>query len=143
MPSSTDTADYDALHNNNNGPDRDVLNYYFLLLVVFVIVIALVYWSVARRRHKRLSSSRNGQQSALARDLETWPRARRVAVGLRLAADQRRTEDGLNERGEAPPPYLKEPEPVHHGRGDEGVELHEIERREGKPPDYEEGSARR
>ena len=53
-----------------------------------------------------------------------------------------RVEEGLDERGEAPPPYLKEPDPVHHD-GREGVELHDMSRHEGKPPDYEAGPSGR
>ena len=52
-------------------------------------------------------------------------------------------EEGLDERGEAPPAYVKEMEPVHlqpggDGTGEEGVELRDIRGHEGKPPDYQE-----
>jgi len=141
MPTSTDSANY-ATHNNNDAQDRGILNYYFLLLAIFVIFIALVYWSFARRRHKRNVTSRSGQQTALAQDLRTWP-GRRMMVGRwGASAGQRRAEEGLDERGEAPPPYLKEPEPTHHGSGTDGTELHDMSRAEVKPPDYSERSVR-
>ena len=59
-----------------------------------------------------------------------------------------REEEGLNERGEAPPPYLKEPEQAHVDRREraDGVELRPWSREEDvnvKPPDYEERSADR
>lgn len=86
---------------------------------------------------------RNNQQSALARDLETWPGRRRGGGGRwRFGGADSRVEEGLDERGEAPPPYLKELDPVHHGSGTE-MELQNQSRGEAKPPDYEEGSARR
>ena len=64
--------------------------------------------------------------------------------------------EGLDERGEAPPPYVKEPERAHFGDQDDGrgrrrsgsgsmesVELRSWEGREavGKPPDYEQSRA--
>ena len=57
-----------------------------------------------------------------------------------------RDEEGLDERGEAPPPYIKEPDRVHVREDHESVELQNSgesrTRREqagtGKPPDYEE-----
>ena len=52
-----------------------------------------------------------------------------------------RPEEGLDERGEAPPPYIpNEPEAAHtrrNGDGNEdGIELGTVRREEGKPPDY-------
>lgn len=41
-----------------------------------------------------------------------------------------RREEGLNERGEAPPPYI----PAEHAGPSQGVELRDLG---GKPPDYE------
>lgn len=73
-------------------------------------------------------------QTALARDLEGWPGAR----SRRGTASSDRQE-GLDERGEAPPPYAhKMPEEaVLREGGERGVPLRELEER--KPPDYEEG----
>ena len=142
IPSATDTANY-APDDDNNSPDKDVLNYYFLLLIALVLFVALMYWSLARRRHKRLLTSRSTQQSALAQDLNTWAGRRRGPGRWRFAMREPRVEEGLNERGEAPPPYLKEPEPAHHERRNEEMELHNMSGAEGKPPDYEEEHARR
>lgn len=83
-------------------------------------------------------AARSVQQSALAQDLQTWSGRRRGVGRWRGPAGETRAEEGLDERGEAPPPYLKEPEPVHQGRGDEEVELHDMSRAEGKPPNYGE-----
>lgn len=86
---------------------------------------------------------RSNQQSALERDLEYWP-GRRRGGRWRHAVGETRAEEGLDERGEAPPPYLKEPEAVHHRvAGDEAMEMGDMARREGKPPDYDERSVGR
>lgn len=142
LPSSTDGAGY-ASHNNNRSPETRVLNYYFLLLAVLIIVIALVWWSLARRRRNRMLHLRDNQQSVLARDLQTWPERRRGGAGRwGFGGVEPRAEEGVEERGEAPPPYLKEPDPVHRADGP-GTELHYLSSGEAKPPNYDEGSARR
>ena len=139
IPSGTDGADYNP---EDNG-DKGILNYYFLLLAVFIIIIIIAYWSIARRRRNRLIRLRDNQQSALARDVETWP-GRRRGVGARWRNEGVDTtvEEGLDERGEAPPPYLKEPEPAHLDTREE-VELHNMPAQEGKPPDYDAGPSGR
>lgn len=140
-PSSTDMAEYAS--NNSHAPqDTGVLNFYFLLLIILVIILALAWWTVARQRRKRISHMRNNQRSILARDLEVWP-GRRVGGGAwRFNGAEPREHDGLDERGEAPPPYIKQPDPVHHTNGP-ATELHDLSRAEVKPPDYDEPSARR
>ncbi|KAL6712745.1 hypothetical protein ACLMJK_009683 [Lecanora helva] len=142
IPSHTDTANYDP-QNPINTEDAHVFNYYFLLIALVIAAFALVYWFVINRRHKRHASSRTNQDSALAQDVGSWP-ARRMGIGRwRHPAGETRREEGLDERGEAPPPYLKEPEQIHHARRDEGIELHDMDGGEGKPPDYEEEHVRR
>ena len=145
VPSATDHANYTASTKDDGTSDKGVLDYYFLLILVFVIIIFLVYWSIARRRKKRIANLRNHQQSALARDVESWP-GRRNRVGGRwrmmgVEVDPR-AQEGLDERGEAPPPYLKEPEPAHHDAR-AGLEMHDMGRNEGKPPEYEAGPSGR
>lgn len=140
-PSSTDMAEY-ASHNSHAPHDTGVLNFYFLLLIIVVIMLALAWWTVARQRRKRVSHMRNNQRSILARDLEVWP-GRRVGGGMwRFNGTEPREQEGLDERGEAPPPYIKQPDPVHQTDGP-ATELHDLSRSELKPPDYDEGSARR
>jgi hypothetical protein len=51
-------------------------------------------------------------------------------------------EEGLDERGEAPPPYLPKELEAAVLRG-EAVELHGGSREEMKPPDYQEVGDRR
>lgn len=85
------------------------------------------------------------QQRVLSEDVRSWTRHRRAGYGFE---DEERgragREEGLDEAGEAPPAYVKEPERVHLESG-EGVELRGMARMretaglEGKPPDYEDG----
>ena len=142
IPSHTDNANY-ASQNPNGPQDAHVLNYYFLLLAIFVIIIALVCWSLARRRHRRLVTLRGVQQNALAQDLRTWPTAGGDGGRWTFGTGDVRREEGLNERGEAPPPYLKEPDRAHHESGAQGLELNNMSRAEGKPPGYDEWPTRR
>ncbi|KAL9128948.1 MAG: hypothetical protein Q9217_002464 [Psora testacea] len=143
-PQTTTAAIASGGHDGRNG---GLLNYYFLLLAVFIVVIVAIYWSLSRKRKASLARQQSTQQDALAMDLSrsgwrTVPgRWRRHYVSSRDVT--LREEEGLNERGEAPPPYLKEPEEVHlNGRErDEDVELRSWNgrgMREGKPPGYEE-----
>ena len=84
------------------------------------------------------------QQDVLSEDVRSWTRHREAGYGF---GDEERGRpgrvEGLDEAGEAPPAYVKEPERVHLERG-EGVELRgmarsrELPGSEGKPPDYEE-----
>lgn len=85
-----------------------------------------------------IALQRSTGQTALARDLEGWPGSR-TRAGARWGTTASEREEGLNERGEAPPPYAhKMPEEVVLREGGErGVPLRELGER--KPPDYEEG----
>ncbi|MCJ1259258.1 hypothetical protein MMC24_007094 [Lignoscripta atroalba] len=130
----------------NNG----IVNYYFLLLGVFIVVLIAAYWTLVRRRRRKIARSRNGRQSALARDVEGWPGGRRWAQGrwrTAVAADPT-PEEGLDERGEAPPPYVPgQPEAAHPVDGRPGndagqsIPLQDMSASGGKPPDYEPAPA--
>ena len=111
----------------NQPQSSAVLNYYFLLIAVFVIIIIIAYYSLVRRRRQKQAHYRSDGQSALARDLETWPGPRRRA----------RREEGLDERGEPPPPYVPKELEAAVIRG-EAVELSQRGRQARKPPDYQE-----
>lgn len=134
----------------DNGPQSDVhppsnsnlLNYYFLLLAVFIVIFVLIYYILARRRKQKIAHMRSTGQNALAQDLEGWPGARRwVGGNWGGRSRENRREDGLNEQGEAPPPYMpKEPEEAvvrAEGIGG-GIMLREIRGEDRKPPDYHE-----
>ena len=127
--------------------DNGILNYYFLLLALLIIIIGIVYLAYARRQRQKVLQSRRNGQRALARDLERWGGGGPWAPGRfrlpRTSPRQPRREEGLDERGEAPPPYVpKEPEPAYNGSGSavgHDIPLQDIHRPDQKPPDYEEG----
>lgn len=113
--------------------ESSVLNYYFLLIAVFVVIIILGYYSLMRHRRQRQAYTRSGGQSALARDLETWPGSIRRRGGAR--------EDGLDEMGEAPPPYVPKELEAAMIRGD-AIVLDRVSVEERRPPDYREAERR-
>ncbi|MCJ1391235.1 hypothetical protein MMC18_004097 [Xylographa bjoerkii] len=108
-------------------------NYYFVLIGILAILIVTA-WLVARRTRRR-NMARRGVRAGGTTDTEgqTW-----AGRHWRMAAvrDPRR-EEGLDERGEAPPPYIPgEPAPVQNfgSEGHEGIALQDYH---GKPPDYD------
>lgn len=138
----------------------NVVNYYFLLLGIFVALLIFVYWILIRRRRNRKLVSAYGRQSALVADLSY--RGREPQTGWRaggfqgrarawrwryggssLRGESLRREEGLDERGEAPPPYLAKPPTAvtvdtrqGHGEG-EGIELQGVGHADRtRPPDY-------
>ncbi|KAL8722558.1 MAG: hypothetical protein Q9181_007459 [Wetmoreana brouardii] len=143
------TATSDSLPSaSHQDTDKGILNYYFLLLAFLIILIGIAYLFYARRQRQKIALSRRNGQRALARDLERWggggPWGPGRFRGPRTSPRQprREREEGLDERGEAPPPYLpKEPEPTHFGGhgGDHDIPLQDMGRGSEKPPDYDEG----
>ncbi|PVH99574.1 hypothetical protein DM02DRAFT_430715 [Periconia macrospinosa] len=91
-------------HPQENG----VINYYFLFIALFGVGLAVgLYW-IQKRRRQRKEQTRAGGQNALARDMEGWVNTRRWFHGSwrqNQTAVFVRREEGLNEQGEAPPPY--------------------------------------
>ena len=145
-------------HEDEERRNNGILNYYFLLLAFIVILLGILYLTYARRQRQRLALRRQNGQRALARDLERWggggpwgpsrlPRIPRNTSGVRRPQPPRR-EEGLNENGEAPPPYIpKEPERAYVGsqRGGLGndIPLRDMGSMDHKPPDYDEGPSSR
>ncbi|KAF2096562.1 hypothetical protein NA57DRAFT_78167 [Rhizodiscina lignyota] len=88
-----------------------LLNYYFAFLAVFVILLFLAIWYIHRRKKKLKAMRASGRTNALARDLDGWTGSRRWMGGAWRGGIGRRDirtedrEEGLNELGEAPPPY--------------------------------------
>ncbi|KAL8801204.1 MAG: hypothetical protein Q9200_007014 [Gallowayella weberi] len=143
FPSPSPSRDDDQT--NNNG----ILNYYFLLLALLIILLGILYLLFARRQRQKIAQRRQNGQRALARDLEHWGggggpwgpgrfRMPRTHHGTRQGP---RREEGLDERGEAPPPYIpKEPEQTYAGDGAaREIPLQDLSRMDHKPPDYDEG----
>lgn len=92
-----------------NETRESLMNYYFLILAAFgVLVVVLLYW-LRQKRLKQKARLRMTGQTALARDLDGWGGGRRWVYGgywrPNPNATAARREEGLNENGEAPPPY--------------------------------------
>ncbi|KAI4698654.1 hypothetical protein J4E81_005265 [Alternaria sp. BMP 2799] len=81
--------------------------YFYLLLGMLAGLILVAAWLIHRRRVRHLTVRRQNGQQAPARDAEAWPGTRRLLHGRYRATNSvllRQTE-GLDEHGEAPPPY--------------------------------------
>lgn len=101
-----------------------VFNYYFLILAGFGVMVGVTLWYIRKQRIRRKERMRLSGQNALARDMEGWVNTRRWMHGAwrhNQTAGLIRREEGLNEHGEAPPPY--EPNNVvsvpHNGAGEQ------------------------
>ncbi|EON68532.1 hypothetical protein W97_07790 [Coniosporium apollinis CBS 100218] len=101
-----------------------LLNYYFIFVALFLCFIALAFFYFHRRSKLRRERFRNSVQNALARDLDGWVYTRRWVHGSWRPGDSGvlRREDGLNEHGEAPPPYAPAAE-TGHAAGVDGVDV--------------------
>lgn len=73
-----------------------VLNYYFLFIVLVAAALAAFLWLIFRHRKRKQELIRLRGQHALVQDVERWATRRR---------DQPPVIEGLDESGEAPPPY--------------------------------------
>ncbi|KAL8858991.1 MAG: hypothetical protein Q9178_004472 [Gyalolechia marmorata] len=145
-PTATASPQNAAEDRHNNG----VLNYYFLLLAFVIILLGILYLVIARRKRQKLAQRRQNGQRALARDLERWGGGGpwgpgRFRMPRSSGTRQPRREEGLDESGEAPPPYVpKEPEPAYTraqggSPGPGNIQLHDMNAMDHKPPDYDEG----
>lgn len=73
-----------------------VFNYYFLFLALLVAALATLLWYLHRQRRRWQEQLRLRGQLALVRDVERWALHRHNLPAV---------VEGLNECGEAPPPY--------------------------------------
>ncbi|CAK3749516.1 hypothetical protein AC579_7818 [Lecanosticta acicola] len=140
MPSSTDDASHN--HKQNTG---DLVQYYFVFLALIICVAGLAAFLMWRRRRKMGAIVRASREDALERDLNGWDsvRARRRYWQGRWRSVDGSREEGLNEHGEAPPPYVPKTsdEEGQRGRDNEpAVPLQTLSREQAglKPPDYTE-----
>lgn len=109
-------------------------NYYFVLIGILLVLLAVAYGFYLRSRRRALAQRR--ARGELSTDLEgrTWG-----GRPWRLPAvrDSRR-EEGLDERGEAPPAYLHtEPAPAPYSESDDHGDGIALQPLPGKPPDYD------
>ncbi|KAF2404048.1 hypothetical protein EJ06DRAFT_471777 [Trichodelitschia bisporula] len=111
-----------------------MLNYYFVFAALLVMFMFLGAYLLHLRKKKIKERSRNSGHNALARDLDGWVGSRRWMYGNWRQAPPPRQE-GLNELGEAPPPYKPEP-----GQELPQIPLQTLARDpqdRASPPDYE------
>ncbi|MCJ1322198.1 hypothetical protein MMC15_007544 [Xylographa vitiligo] len=117
----------------STGGTPGFANYYFVLIGVLAVLVVTA-WLVARRTRRRNIARRGVRpDGTTATEGQTWAGRHWRMPAVR---DSRR-EEGLDERGEAPPPYIPgEPAPVHELAGDahDGIALQDYH---GKPPDYD------
>lgn len=149
LPTSANGSD-----NHNDDDHRDVgglVNYYFVFLALFVIITGLGAFMMYRRKKRAMLMYRHGQSNALQQDVHQWDptRARRRHwQGRWLSTDEthddRERNEGLNEHGEAPPPYMpkgRNDEEALHDHAGQGlaVPLETLSREQAglKPPGYE------
>jgi len=161
VPSPTPTA--------GSGSDvipTHIFNYYFLIVAFFVFVFCILFLFFGRQRKRRAALLRSNGQYALARDIEGWrgnwtefgnwrhgpqgvPSTATARDGILGVGDR----EGLNERGEAPPPYIHEDKPPSIRQGDgasrvgtvgnngtEPIELTQMQPNYRRPPGYEENT---
>lgn len=149
---SIPSSDQDDPDDSHSG----LLNYYFVFLALFICLLVIGVYFIHKRKRARKQAFRNSGQNALARDLDGWTGGpRRWIVGHRREESRNtrlgREEEGLNEFGEAPPPYIQATKTVDgQERGVEESQAHvqvplstlsrnEFERpATGKPPGYGE-----
>lgn len=98
---------------NLSNTTQHAWNYYFLIIAGVVIAVSCCVLYIGRQKKRKAALIQSNGQRALARDIESW----RSRLGVGRAGFGRsglynshihgiRAEDGLNERGEAPPPYV-------------------------------------
>ena len=132
----------------NSKPDTPsgAVEYYYVFVALAIFLVALAVWISVRWRTKLKAQHRDARGAALAQDVDGWPNTRRWFLGTwRSEPDHRRQalEEGLDERGQAPPPYRQsathESEAAYQGSGGisappPAFHLHSSSQ---KPPDYE------
>ncbi|KAH7399950.1 hypothetical protein BKA64DRAFT_470051 [Cadophora sp. MPI-SDFR-AT-0126] len=137
---STTPIDGDNNGRNSNG----MFNYYFIIVAIVVILFVITMLYIGKRKKRKAAIMRSNSQRALAQDVEglrnrfgmgrgAMRRAHAGGLGTgvgdgRGAGAVERTE-GLNERGEAPPPYRPGSKPPSL-RSSDGVAVREVPSRE-------------
>ena len=143
MPSTSD----DAPGSGSNPGDGTggISSYYFVFVAIFLCIAGLGGFLIWWRKHRMTTLMQANRELAMARD---WGDRRRTYQGRWHSAEHSR-EDGLNERGEAPPPYIPktpEEEAAENGAHSQpAIPLRTLSRELAgmKPPDYSETTVRR
>lgn len=157
-PPSSSSSDGDDSSSDGLTYRNSYETYYYgaigALLIIGALIGAYIWW----RKSQQLRIARYGQQTqVLASSMPGWDpnRPRRRYWQGRWREDGPGLEEGLNEQGEAPPPYMHKP-PESQGSSttttpsttiaatDVAVPLQTLSRQDVglKPPDYSQAEAR-
>lgn len=146
---SSSTSTSSPSNDAGDSNDRDVrglAQYYFGFLVLIAIVLGLGVLMFWRRKKKLSMMAQHHRDHAIERDIGPWDqtRARRRYWQGRWRSTDVGHEEGLNEQGEAPPPYMPKPRDEEDARqpagGSPAVPLQTLSRDQAglKPPGYVE-----
>jgi hypothetical protein len=96
---------------NNDDVSDHVFNYYFLIIAAVAIVVAIIAMSIKSQKRRKRALLRSRSQRALARDVEGFRQRFGIGrTGVLFHGTHTRTRsaavEGLDDRGEAPPPYV-------------------------------------
>ncbi|GIZ42195.1 hypothetical protein CKM354_000547300 [Cercospora kikuchii] len=155
-PAGTASSTSTAQPTESNEPQREsdmdsLVNYYFVFLALIVILVGIGAFFVYRRKRKIALLYQNGQAGALQQDVGAWDPSRarrRYWQGRWRSTDVTDREEGLNEHGEAPPPYMPKetrdeeqglPMRNHNDNNNLAVPLQTLSREQAglKPPEYD------
>lgn len=103
--SGSSPNDYDA---EDTGNGRNMSVYYFVFFALLICIAVLCIFFVWRRRRNALMVRPNPRGEGYHRDVRERDtmRYRRRYWNTGLRNEQPSREEGLNENGEAPPPYM-------------------------------------
>lgn len=105
-----------SIIDDGNRFSQFIFNYYFVLVALVIVIACGIMFCVRTRKRRKAALIRSGSQRALARDVAGF--RSRFGIGGTSETAYRsstrtlsETEDGLNERGEPPPPYVPATKP--------------------------------
>jgi hypothetical protein len=120
-PSSPGVVSSSPGNSDDDDPTNNVqyYNYFFLLLALAFLILFLLLFCIQRNRRRRNARLQQYGRAALVQDasrfpptVRTWnwyatqePPHRLDRIRIRSASNDPTLEAGLDERGEAPPPY--------------------------------------
>jgi len=93
---------------DDTGTGRNMSTYYFVFFALLICIAVLCVYFVWRRRRNALMIRPNPGGEGYHRDVREWDtmRYRRRYWNTNFRNEQPSREEGLNENGEAPPPYM-------------------------------------
>lgn len=129
----------------------DGSSYYFVFIAIFFVLVAVILWISNQRRRRRLAQNTDVRRSALERDMrnshldQLYANTGRVSEGRRPHARGTsgpfavRRDEGLDERGEAPPPYKRDSGDRSTDDAGLAIPMQTFQRdeRHAKPPEYD------